>query len=108
MIIKGNEMVSKGCEPGVSRKVLAWDKELMMCEIRFEKGAKGSLHAHPHRQVTYVAKGSLLFSLDGEKRLVSQGDSILIPPGAEHGVEAMEDSTLVDVFHPFREDFVQL
>ena len=106
MIIKGSEAPVCAAEPGVSRKVLAWDSEMMMCEIRFEAGAKGSLHAHPHRQVTYVARGSLLFTLDGEIRLVTRGDSILIPPGVQHGTEALEAATLIDVFHPFREDFV--
>jgi quercetin dioxygenase-like cupin family protein len=106
MIIYGNDIQARACEPGVTRKILAWDKELMMCEIQFEKGAKGSLHAHPHRQITYVAGGSLLFTLNGETRRVFKGDSILIQPNLTHGVEALEDATLIDVFSPCREDFL--
>ncbi len=106
MIIRGDDMEARACEPGVTRKVLAWDRDLMMCEIRFEKGAKGGLHTHPHRQITYVSRGSLLFTLDGETRRVSQGDSILIRPNILHGVEALEDAALIDVFSPCREDFL--
>ena len=106
MIIHGIDIEARACEPGVTRKVLAWDGELMMCEIRFVKGARGSLHAHPHRQVTYVLEGSLLFTLDGETRRVSRGDSILIRPDLLHGAEALEDAALIDVFSPCREDFL--
>ena len=107
MFVKENEPVPVACEPGVTRKVLAWNESLMMCEISFEKGARGKAHTHPHTQVSYVAKGSLMFMVGGETRLVAKGDSILIPPDALHGVEALEEAMLVDVFTPARADFVQ-
>ena len=106
MIKRGQETAAQAVEPGIGRKVLAWDRELMMCEIRFAPGAKGALHAHPHRQVTYVAQGKLLFTLDGRQTVLSPGDSVLIPPGVPHGAEALEASLLIDVFHPCREDFI--
>lgn len=99
-------MSPTACEPGVSRKVLSYNDALMMCEISFEKGARGMLHAHPHQQITYVQKGRLRFTIDGVDSVVAQGDSILIPPDALHGVEALEESVLVDVFSPMLADFV--
>ena len=39
---------------GVVRRVLAYSKDLMCVENTFEKGAVGSLHHHPHTQITYV------------------------------------------------------
>ena len=48
-----------------------------------------------------------MFMVGGETRLVAKGDSILIPPDALHGVEALEEAVLVDVFTPARADFVQ-
>ena len=107
MFLKGTESVPVPCEPGVTRRVLAWNDILMMCEISFEKGARGKVHAHPHTQVSYVAKGSFTFMVGGESRLVVKGDSILIPPDALHGVEALEEAMLVDVFTPARQDFVK-
>lgn len=106
MFMHNRDADAVACEPGVSRKILAYNDALMMCEIRFEKGARGYVHAHPHTQITYVAKGSFRFTVGGDTRTVVQGDSILIPPDAPHGVEALEDSMLVDVFHPMREDFI--
>jgi quercetin dioxygenase-like cupin family protein len=107
LFVKRSEPVPVTCEPGVTRKVLAWSEALMMCEICFEKGARGKVHAHPHTQVSYVAKGSFKFMVGDEERLVSRGDSILIPPDTLHGVEALEEAMLVDVFAPARQDFVQ-
>ena len=60
------------CEPGVVRRVLSWSDEMMMCEISFEKGAKGNFHHHPHEQITYVAEGSFSFTIDGEGHLLWQ------------------------------------
>lgn len=95
------------CEPGVSRKILCYSDELMMCEITFEKGAKGYFHKHEHLQITYIAKGSFEFTIDGETRIVNQGDSVYMPSNAEHGVTALEEGILVDVFNPMRRDFLK-
>ena len=95
------------CEPGVVRRVLSWSDEMMMCEISFEKGAKGNFHHHPHEQITYVAEGSFSFTIDGETKTVNKGDSVYMPPNAEHGVTCLEAGKLVDVFHPQREDFLR-
>ncbi|MHC1786048.1 MAG: cupin domain-containing protein [Christensenellales bacterium] len=107
MYVEGRTAAAVPCEAGVQRKVLAWNANLMMCEIRFLSGAIGKIHAHPHTQVSYVARGSLRFLVGDEEKIVHQGDSILIPPDTLHGVEALEDAMLVDVFSPARQDFVQ-
>lgn len=94
------------CESGVTRKVMAYSEELMMCEISFEKGARGNMHAHEHLQITYIAEGRFEFTIDGQTKLVSQGDSVYIPSHAVHGVLCREKGKLVDVFNPMREDFI--
>jgi len=106
MLFKGDEARVTPCEPGVSRKVLAYAEQLMLCEVAFKKGAAGNPHAHPHTQATYVAAGRFEFTVAGEKSVVVQGDSVLIPGGAEHSVLALEDGLLLDAFTPIRKDFV--
>lgn len=95
------------CEPGVSRRILSYSDELMMCEISFEKRAKGNFHKHPHLQITYIAKGSFEFTIDGETKIVNQGDSVYMPSNSEHGVTCLEEGILVDVFNPKRDDFLK-
>jgi quercetin dioxygenase-like cupin family protein len=36
---------------------------------------------------------------------VRAGESIAIPPNVPHSVEAMEDSVVVDIFSPSRDDW---
>jgi quercetin dioxygenase-like cupin family protein len=94
------------CEEGITRKILAYSDELMMCEITFDKGAVGNVHSHPHLQVTYVVKGSFEFTVEGEKKVVKAGDSIYLPADSVHGTLALEEGVLVDVFNPKRDEFL--
>jgi quercetin dioxygenase-like cupin family protein len=107
MVVYNKDIVATDCEPGVTRKILSYTEELMMCEITFEKGAQGNMHSHPHLQTTYVAKGSFEFTIDGEKFIVKQGDSLLMPANSVHGTTALEEGMLVDIFSPMREDFLK-
>ena len=107
MFLHNASAVPTPCEPGVTRRVLAYNEQTMMCEIRFEKGAKGNMHSHLHTQVTYIVRGSFAFTVDGETQVVHQGDSVLMPSGSVHGCECLEEGVLCDVFTPMREDFIR-
>ena len=91
---------------GVRRRVLGYDSSLMMMCVRFAKNSVGSLHSHPHRQVTYIEKGSFEVQVGSEKTVLRSGDSFFVPPDTEHGVIALEEGTLIDVFAPAREDIL--
>ena len=71
-----------------------------------KKNAVGALHHHPHRQVSYVESGRFEVTINGEKKMLKQGDCFFVAPEAMHGVVALEDGILVDVFTPAREDFL--
>ena len=71
---------------GVVRRVLAYSKDLMCVENTFEKGAVGSLHHHPHTQITYVVSGEFEFNIEGEKRIVKAGDTMLKMDGVDNAL----------------------
>ena len=106
MFVYNKEVTPTPCEPGVSRKVLTYSDELMMCEITFEKGAKGNFHQHEHLQITYIAEGSFEFTIGDETKIVSNGDSVYMPSNVRHGVTCLEAGKLVDVFNPMRKEFI--
>ena len=58
---------------GVTRRVLAYSKDLMCVENTFEEGAVGALHHHPHTQITYVVSGEFDFTIEGETKTVRAG-----------------------------------
>jgi len=107
MFVFNQEVTETPCEPGISRKILSYCDDLMMCEITFKKGAQGNTHSHQHLQITYIAKGSFEFTIDGETKIVNQGDSVFMPSNAIHGAKALEDGVLIDVFNPMRGDFLK-
>ena len=92
---------------GVTKRVLAYSDDVMVVENTFLKGAVGALHHHPHTQITYVKSGKFEFEIDGEKHIVTEGDTLLKTDSVPHGCVCLEEGVLIDVFSPYREDFVR-
>ena len=92
---------------GVRRKILSYDKDMMLVYLEFQKGAIGYLHKHPHKQIGFIVKGSFEVTIEKEKKILKEGDVYYILPNIEHGVLALEDSLIIDVFTPYREDFIK-
>ncbi len=108
MFTFSNDVESTVCGEGVTRKILSRGGKLMMVEVTAKKGSLGPIHGHPHEQTSYIVKGSFKFNLDGEEKLLEKGDSVYIPPNVDHGCIALEDdSVILDVFTPQREDFLK-
>lgn len=93
-------------DPGVKRQVLADHPELMVVSFRFQEGAEGKLHNHPHVQSTFVKAGRFRFSLDGVETEYGPGDSFVIPSNSVHGCVCLEPGELIDCFTPRRDDFL--
>jgi len=93
--------------PGVRRKMLAYDNDLMTLIVEFKKDSIGYLHKHYHTQISYIVSGSFEVNINGVKKIQKAGDAYYLQPNIEHGVVALEDSLLVDIFTPAREDFIK-
>ena len=91
---------------GVRRKILGYGPDLMLVHVEFHKGGIGALHHHPHRQVTFVARGSFEATVDEVTTILETGDCFFVAANLVHGVVALEDGMLIDVFTPAREDFL--
>lgn len=92
---------------GIRRKIMGYNKDLMFVLVEFTKGAIGYVHKHYHSQVSYLVKGSFEVTIGEEKKIQKAGDVYFLEPNIEHGVLALEDSVLIDVFSPHREDFIK-
>jgi quercetin dioxygenase-like cupin family protein len=109
MIISQASVEPKMLSEKVSRKILGTGGSLMMVEVIFKKGGVGEVHAHEtHEQVSYIVRGSFEVIVGTEKRIVSAGDSFYAELNVPHGVIALEDAVILDVFTPIREDFLDL
>ena len=107
MFVENKNVPAKDLGGGVERKVLAYSPNLMACELCFEKGAVGAPHSHPHEQIGYIISGKLVYQEAGcEDKILSTGDTYYVAPNVVHGVQILEDTKLLDIFTPMREDFV--
>ena len=102
----GGAIEGTPADAGVVRRVLAFCDEMMCVENRFEKGAVGKLHSHPHTQITYVAEGSFEFTIGEDTHVVKKGDTLLKQNGIQHGCVCLEEGVLIDFFTPMREEFL--
>ena len=92
--------------PLVGRKMIH-GQTMTVARIRLRKGAVVPMHSHPIEQISMLESGTLRFVISGEERVLNAGDALVIPPGAPHLVEALEDSLAVDLFSPPREDWIR-
>lgn len=107
MFVKNKEIRQTDLGGGVVRKVLAYSENLMSVELHFEKGAVGAMHSHPHEQIGYIISGSLVYKEAGrEDQVLTAGDTYYVEPNTEHGVSALEETMLLDIFTPMRKDFI--
>lgn len=91
----------------VRRKIMSFDDRLMLVKVEFQAGGVGTLHQHPHSQITHIESGVFEVEINGEKKILSAGDGFYIPPNVLHGAVCMEAGVLIDVFSPMREDFFE-
>ncbi len=93
-------------ESGLKRRVLAYNDKLFLAEHEMVKGWVGKVHSHPHDQIVYVVRGHLRITCQGNAFEIRTGDTFVVRGGVEHGAAAIQDSLVVDIFTPCREDYI--
>ena len=107
LFISNKDIAWEHTAPGMKRKIMAYDDRLMLVRVEFEQGGVGTLHSHPHTQITHVESGIFEVEISGQKSLLTTGDAFYVPPHAVHGAVCLEAGVLIDVFSPMREDFIK-
>ena len=101
-----SEMKWENAGAGVVRQIMAYNDDLMMVKVKFETGAVGTPHTHPHTQATYVASGKFELTIGDRKEILSTGDGYYVEPDQPHGCVCLEAGVLIDTFSPMRSDFL--
>ena len=89
----------------ITRRVLAGDKAMIVWWT-MQAGAHAGAHKHPHEQFGWMVSGTMEFRIGNEKRTMKPGDVAVIPGGVEHEAWFPEDTEVIDVFAPRREEFL--
>ena len=106
MFYKKEESGYREIVEGVLMKTLVHGEKTHLIESKLKKGSVHKLHSHPHEQTGYVVSERLMMTIGDEKREAEAGDSWSIPGGVEHSGEILEDSVVVEVFSPVREEYL--
>jgi len=91
---------------GVHLKTMVYGTHTLLTEVRMEKGAVIPPHKHPHEQTGYLISGHMDFLVGGEHHITNPGDSWNIAGDIEHGATVIEESVVIEVFSPVREDYL--
>ena len=92
---------------GIVRQIMAYDENLMMVKVKFNQGAIGTIHQHPHTQSTSVASGCFEVTIGDEKKVLQAVDGYYVAHNLPHGCVCQEAVLLIDTFSPMREDFLK-
>jgi len=106
MISKNHEGNYVEMAEGIRRRTLASGDNTVICEFSFKKGAVVPSHNHIFEQTGYLVSGRLLFTIEGDQHEVTPGDGWCIRANVEHAAFVPEDTVLVEVFSPVREDYL--
>ena len=90
---------------GVFIKTLVLGKSTLMSEFRLSKNAIIPLHSHPYEQTGYLISGSIILHIDDKKYEMKKGDSWCIHESCPHLAEVRDDSVILEIFSPPRDDY---
>jgi len=62
-------------------------------------------HSHPQEQWTLLLSGSFELTVEGVVQMLRPGQMLYIAPGERHSARALTACTVLDVFHPPRDDY---
>jgi len=95
---------AKEIAPGFLSKLIHTENNTINF-LEVKAGSILPLHYHPHEQSSFVLEGSFEMTVDGETKILTASDFVLIPGGVAHSGKAITDCRLIDIFSPVREDY---
>jgi quercetin dioxygenase-like cupin family protein len=102
---KWDTVSAERLDDNVVRRMIVGAKE-MLVRWEFKKGARAARHHHPHEQVVMMVSGKLRLAVGDEETIMGPDDIVVIPSEVPHEAEALEDTVVIDIFSPPREDFL--
>ena len=101
-----SDIPSEQLNPATARRYLTAER-VTIARFELKRGGVVPRHSHENEQVSCVLSGLLKFKLGGQEVLVGAGENLQIPSWLEHEVEVLEDTLVIDVFSPVRQDWIE-
>ena len=94
--------------PGIKRRTIAAGSTMYQMRAELTAGSRLPEHAHPQEQIAHVVKGRMKLIVAGQAHELAAGDAFYLASNVPHGVETIEDTTVIDTFSPPRDDYLGL
>src|SRR5664280_1023453 len=101
-----DDIAEEQLNPLAGRKALH-GTAITVAHFRFDKGNKVASHHHVNDQVTIVEKGAVRMVVGDEEFVLKAGQMVHVAPNIPHGNEALEDTVIMELFSPIREDWIR-
>jgi quercetin dioxygenase-like cupin family protein len=105
-VLRWEDVPVEQLSPMIGRQLLNTGR-MTFARVLLAQGAVVPEHRHPHEQVATLLQGRLRFVVDGEELEVGPGELVSLAPDVPHAVEALEESVVLDVFAPVRDDWLR-
>jgi unsaturated pyranuronate lyase len=102
------DVPAEAVTPMLNRRLVTGER-VMLAEVTLAKGCLVPGHRHEHEQLTQVMRGALKFWVgdnDAEELVLREGEVLHLPSNVWHRAESLEESVVLDVFSPPREDWL--
>ncbi len=94
--------------PGIRRRTIAAGTSMYQMRAELAAGSRMPEHAHPQEQIAHVIKGRMKLIVAGMPHELAAGEAFYLASNIPHGVETIEDTTVIDTFSPPRDDYLTL
>ena len=99
-----NRIPKEQMNPLFARQVIHGET-MTIARLQLSKGCAVPEHSHHNEQISMVETGAIRFTLAGEEVIVKGGEALSIPPNVPHSATALEDTFVIDLFSPPRDDW---
>jgi unsaturated pyranuronate lyase len=94
--------------PGIKRRTISAGASMYQMRAELAAGSHLPEHAHPQEQIAHVIKGRMRLIVAGVPHELAAGNAFYLGSNVPHGVETIDDTTVIDTFSPPREDYLAL
>ena len=105
VVANWSELAEDHPVPLLHRRKVTGEKA-MVARVVLEPGCKVARHAHENEQIAIILSGKVKWLLGTpgtpsyEERVLTGGDTVVLRAMCPHGVEALEETVILDVFCP--------
>ncbi len=92
--------------PGIVRRSLVYGERMLLVHWELRAGVRFGEHSHPYEQAGYLLRGRLEMTIGGRRYLLRPGSSYVVASGVPHDAHVLEDSEVLDMFSPPREEYL--